>query len=1078
MKKLSIILSVFVIVAGIGIFTTCKSTKTGIQPTAGILRGYVYAQVTDNTQRAEEVFLPDVLVTIKDAAGVAVDSVLTKFDGNYATKKLKTGRYKICLSKNGFALSCYDASVTYASNHPGPLKLNFADDNYIWGTVKLADGSAGYYNQQVFNVHIDTRVTVTTKPDSVRCNIFGYYVMPGIDPKAKSAVKASCENSNAAAPINGQKRIDLVFRNSDPVINSLAGYNPTGKSILRTLPGTTIKIVADVTSPAGHPLHYRWLPFGKFPGFVSSDAKEVVWQLPAQKGKYEMDLMVLDGFGGATYKAFNVVAGDGKVNFSGIVTNIADGSRIPGAMIRINGTALTTTDAKGYFSAKVPENDKERYVLNIIKPGFSLSSQIYMNEAVQKNYGLVPATTLSFDPKKDISITERPDKYTRLENKNSSRSPAILFIPKNSIADSAGHLVTDSVNVSIRSVDITNANGQMPGNFGGVKDGKNVRLESYGAVDVQIRNKANPNIKYNLVSTDTASLSIPILSTQMGKAAKNIALWDYNETTGLWENVGSLVKTGNYYKGITHKFSVLNADFDYSSGTYIVLNDNPSNSVFSYPGPITIKLFLPLAGGGVQQGYHVFNNLQPSDVVQGFPVVNVAANTVITIQIISNGNVINTLNPRTGNLIPGSVGLPPPSPSYPYDPAALQVLMMPTIPNLAQNQLDQFLTAEQNAYGGPNALSDANNYYTYIGASNYTKDVNGNTVAPHPITFPEWKAKNGYDAVTGQGDNNSVYFNAGDLRFWRGMHEKTFNGATSFYVSNFNTDVDDINNVNAIATVCMEYSPIVAGGGNINVTKFYVFNGAGALVNAANLDNNNLGANNGLKYVPGLCITCHGGAIEDYTSDPSITSAATLQAYFNSNPADVPNFLPFDLKSFDYSTGTNHTRADEEDHLRALNNAVLQVSSPGTSSRTQAIVDFVNTAYNNHSNTSGQGFIDNFVVDAGGSGSTWNTTTLANTVNPADFYVDVIGTSCRTCHIARTDPGIWWDTKSGFVLKKTSIAGNFGLVCSATSVIATAGTRAMPNSKVTFINFWTNQAPQRNVEIGKLLNNNPNSCVY
>ena len=56
----------------------------------------------------------------------------------------------------------------------------------------------------------------------------------------------------------------------------------------------------------------------------------------------------------------------------------------------------------------------------------------------------------------------------------------------------------------------------------------------------------------------------------------------------------------------------------------------------------------------------------------------------------------------------------------------------------ARAQLNQFLTAEAN----PNGATDADNYYTFIGASNYTKDVNGNTVAAHPITFAEWTKDN------------------------------------------------------------------------------------------------------------------------------------------------------------------------------------------------------------------------------------------------------------------------------------------------------------------------------------------------
>jgi hypothetical protein len=1058
MKKLILISTMLLLLAG-ACFLGSKKQLQQPRQADGIIRGYVYADVTNTKQVQEHVFLPDVTVTVKDGAGATVDVVQTKLDGSYQTKHIKNGKYRICLSKNGFIESCYDDSIVYASNHPGPLKLNYNRDNFIWGSVKLRDGSAGYYHQQVFGVDIYTKVNVKTATVSTttRCNVYGYYLIPGVSPRDKGDITAKCENSIISATLGGQPRIDMVFRNSNPQITSVLAYNDAGRSLLRAHTGKKVKLVAVTKDAENNALHYKWIPFGDFPGFVSQDAPQVEWQLPAKAGKYEMDLMVFDRLGGVSYRNYTVVAGDGTVNFSGTVSSIDGSGRIPNALIRVNGKYSTTADAKGYFSIKVPENDNEAYVLNVIKAGYSLFSKVYFNEAVQKEYKLVPSTTQTFDPTGDIAITEGSDKFTHLKGNEGRRNPAHLFIPKNSIVDSSGRHVTTQVTVSVRSIDITDPTVQMPGNYGAVSDGKPVRLESFGAVDVQVRDKAHPETKYNLADTSHASLFIPILASQQGVAKSNIPLWDYNETTGTWEKVGGAQIEKQsftadkvavpYYKGITNKFSVLNADFEFTSGTYIVLKDNPSNSVFSHAGPISIKLFAPQASGGVVQGFHVIDNLTVGDLNSGngLPVVNLPANTVITVQIISNGTVINTINPRTGPVIPGSVSCcPPPSPTPPYDPTAEAVFMLPDNLTLAQAQLDQFLTAEQNLNGS----TDADNYYTLIGAYTYTSSGNP---SPHHITFDEWKAKNEYNAVDGSGDVNSVYFNAGDLAFWRGMHQKTAaSGKISYYVSNFTTDVDCINNVNAIATVCMEYAPLVAGGGNVNVTKFYVFNGTGNLVNAANLDGNPV---NGLKFIPGLCITCHGGnANLDYSS---FANSGALQTYFNGHVAEVPNYLPFDAKSFFYSTASGYIRTDQEDHIRLLNNTVLSTQT------TTAITGFINAAYNSNSNSSGQGFIDNAVVDVGGASNTWNTTTLVNTVNPSHFYVDVVGTSCRTCHIARTDPNIWFDTKAKFIAKSFTI--NL-FVCPATP------NRFMPNSKVTYQNFWTSEAPKRYEEVGKLIN--------
>lgn len=1057
MKKFKVLSALIAIIISIVIFEECKPGNIVPSQSDGIIRGYVYADVLNDKQKNELIYIPDVKVTVKDDKGVVVDEVLTKPDGNYATKHLKKGKYQLCLSKTGFIVACYDVTVNYASNHPGPLKIGI--ENYLWGSVKQKDGSAGFYNQQVFNVHIDTKVAANINgipTSTVRCNVSGYYVLPVSSYREKGTITAICQKSQVSAALNTQRHIDMTLPNSDPKITSIVAYNETGKTLLRSYPGKKIKLVAGVKDAENNTLHYQWIPFGKFPSFVSNDGPEVSWELPATKGTYEMDLMVTDSFGGATYKSYSIVAGDGLVSFSGTVINMDGSGPIPNALIKVNGKYTTSTDVKGTFNLKVPENDNERYVLNVVKPGYALCSKIYMNSVYQEVYKLVTTSTQTFSPSNDITITERPDKTTSF-NGDDKRVPAGLFIPKNSIVDSSGHLVTVPVNVSIRSIDVTKANGQMPGNFGGAKEGKNVRLESFGAVDVQIRDNTNPNIKYKLAETAKAELSVPIPSSKLSTAANSISFWDYNDSTGLWDNIGTAKKVGNFYKGITNRFSVLNADLEFVSGTYIVLLDNPLNSVFTHrlaPGqPISISV-ATVVGSTVTQGHHILNNLEPADVINGIPVVNLPALTHIRVTINSGSSTIRTLDFNSGPVIPGSAQLPPPNPLPPYDLTAVQKEMFDD----DQSQLNVFLSVEENPHGS----SDADNYYTYIGAYNYTTSANP---TPHNMTFAEWLDKNGYN------DNSvpevkSVYFNAGDLGFWRGMHQKTYNGFTSFYVSNFGNDADAVaNNVfnnNAhpelAKTVCMEFSPVTSG---INITKFYVFNANGDLVNSANLDNNNNGPDNGQKYVPGLCITCHGGASLSYTGNPDISSPASLQQYFEGggsttpHPNDIPNFLPFDVQSFLFT----NLIGDQEANLKLLNNTVLQVESPSTIHRSKAIIDFINAAYTGGSPT----FIPNSTV------GDWNSTTPVNGVTPQQLYTQVIGTSCRTCHVARTDPALWWDTQAKFASSPhTSSIEAYACPISTSQ-------QYMPNSKVTYLNFWNSVLPNRPQEIRTFLNSDA-SC--
>ncbi|HEY2582353.1 MAG TPA: carboxypeptidase-like regulatory domain-containing protein [Mucilaginibacter sp.] len=143
MKKLAFILSIDFIYAGIILFLVFHPTKQSTKQAGGTLHGYVYAEWSSN-KKTEQVFLPGVLITVKDASGNTADITKSGSDGSYATKQLKFGDYKIYLSKIGFPGSSHEAFVGLGSNEPDSLKLNVNNENYRPGDVRLRDGSADY----------------------------------------------------------------------------------------------------------------------------------------------------------------------------------------------------------------------------------------------------------------------------------------------------------------------------------------------------------------------------------------------------------------------------------------------------------------------------------------------------------------------------------------------------------------------------------------------------------------------------------------------------------------------------------------------------------------------------------------------------------------------------------------------------------------------------------------------------------------------------------------------------------------------------------------------------------------------
>src|ERR1051326_3871539 len=126
------------------------------------------------------------------------------------------------------------------------------------------------------------------------------------------------------------------------------------------------------------------------------------------------------------------------------------------------------------------------------------------------------------------------------------------------------------------------------------------------------------------------------------------------------------------------------------------------------------------------------------------------------------------------------------------------------------------------------------------------------------MTFSAWKSANAFPPdpippATNGALVSATYFNALDLGFGRRMIMRKNGTEWAFAVSNFTNVNDAAAGKGLIATVAMDYSP--ANDGGPNFTKFYVFSNDlnETRVASADLDFG------GQKFVPGLCVVCHGG---------------------------------------------------------------------------------------------------------------------------------------------------------------------------------------------------------------------------
>lgn len=296
--------------------------------------------------------------------------------------------------------------------------------------------------------------------------------------------------------------------------------------------------------------------------------------------------------------------------------------------------------------------------------------------------------------------------------------------------------------------------------------------------------------------------------------------------------------------------------------------------------------------------------------------------------------------------------------------------------------------------------------------------------------FSQWRVR--WQLSPSDAHPRATYANTRDLYLERDMHGTTTAAGTAFYVCNypFEDDQTTFSNVkqgkNLVACVAMEYSTTIGVNGGLPFTKFLTFGPSGDLIASVNLDKR------GEKYLPGACVVCHGAVTGSYAKDGRFSEIPGV-----SSPAMGAQFLPFDLNNFTFTDGSTLKNPAPgtnplEAPLRDLNKLVLNTSP------TPAIVEVVNGWYP----TPTSNFNDAFVP------SGW-----AKDVKSKALYTSVVKDFCRTCHVA-IFPSL--NSLVDFNNYKKTIASH---VCGRGNAEPEPRTRwSMPNSKVTFDDFWENKA--------------------
>lgn len=659
-----------------------------------------------------------------------------------------------------------------------------------------------------------------------------------------------------------------------------------------------------------------------------------------------------------------------------------------------------------------------------------------------------PAPRKSREP--STRVEDRMAAFMPWEFRHGECGPGMaVSIPANSLVDRNGNPPAGNVDVSIATVDLASSE-QMPGDDTVVLPGGDIRvMQSFGAGMVEITAGGQ---RYNLKAGATAKIRLPVDPMQLsasGPIPPTIPILFYNETQGVWKTdvTAQLVGTGasRAYEAQVAHFSAINTDtLKVDQACVRVLSPQPG-----MPPTFNLEVTVPQPNGNALKfKTQLIDNSAPSQHV----IYNLPTNTNITLipsSVTPNTTPIGVFVVNTGQKQNPTVPNLPVGP--PYVACSTEVILaqqvLPDAPLFGEflhglfsfdaTNLDELNAGDPNQNAIKTAVDQATaDYYAQIDPR------------AKRATLTDFRKTNGFIDNAGNplaGVVNAKYANSGDLGFGRDMYCKkqaASDGQTDYacYVSNYGdvTTADQQDAIDAaaggtpIATVAMEYSRVESPNGTANefddvtapirTVKFYVYNGAGNPLRAANLDGK------GARPVPQLCMVCHGGALPHA---PTVVNGTPVPVFNARDDAKLQSrFVPFDLRYYTFPPAPNDkANPNVQAAFKQMNVDIVKGVAQAVGA-TQ-ISEVVDEMYAGGAATQKEDF-----VVAG-----WKAPAAPEPAK-ADFYQKTVSNACRMCHTAQPSAALRFDTASGFL----ALLGPVGSrVCNE---------HVMPHAKRTHDIFW------------------------
>lgn len=1003
--------------------------------------------------------LPEAKMTLADSKGKVLSEYTTTLDGKFMLVAPTPGLYSLCWDVQGRQNCRREVSIQNEYTALGAIVARF-EGAQIYGRVLTGNARPCWIRDPYFSLDAFTTIDVNDFQNvpagpQTRANIDGYYFFL-IDKPNRLNVIANCEKATQTTTVGAGSTVTLAnitLPNRAPrLIETVTFAN--GRGVTQVEPTTPIVQLGRAIDPEGDTIEYLWRDDDGNTQTTGATPEQFARNAPKAGGLRSSYLIARDGRGGYTYKRFDVEVAPLTQQASGTVIDEVTGAPIVNARVEL-GTATATTTANGWFNITAPYDPSDRYVLNIRHQDYALWSQILERSTRSAVYELIRAqvTTPVIDGGFELVDTRStgwcaspdskrnpqrgtPIEYVDVDNngkptlsadyiqkitrpKDCRRQGATITLKGGSLVDAGGNVITGNVRAAIATLNPTRR--PIAGDQRAIPSaGTEADLLSYGAVYAEFRDTSGNLL--NLGPGQKARVTIPIPPDLVPTAKPSIAFWSYNETTGKWmpEGNATLQNTpqGPAYVGSTTHFSELNMDIATDPNQATCLRYKLDDSVKSW-NSLNIKSTVTFGGGQTKVKETPYDGAE-YNVIWRIPFGT--SNPPNTVRIEVRGTFNNQVRTLVDTIIntdarPKMTGtdLWPP---YPYAACGDAITLAPPAGVIPPATLDgsnrpYFLRGPGGAFepaGDQNAIAVA--YYNAIDPTN---------AKPNMSTW--WQA-NGFDATTGDAGATGFrasYLNHNDLGFGRDMHCRKNGSNVACYVTNYGgpnqagSNADDAlskNQNTRLATVAMEYDASIS---TVNQrVKFYVYgkynNGQANLagrLNSVDLDGF------GEKFVPNLCLVCHGGPVY-------LSGAGTVGS----------RFREFDLPSFKYPPGGASWQFAQSvppgAHPNAvafggLNQMVRDIAPNNTPTRT-----LIDAWYPSGFTT--------LPVKPNALAATWS-----GTADPNGYH-DVYGASCRTCHVARDVTSNVFDDAADFSFTSYRVCG--------------AANHRMPNAKITYDNFW------------------------